>query len=69
MLSYFLCDLQKYNNFNVVAKKYTKHEIQRLSFKKGRKRDIDAVGRPFKLDLENRFLMLLVYYRLYIIYT
>ena len=27
-----------------------------------------AVGRPFKLDLENRFLMLLVYYRLYITY-
>jgi hypothetical protein len=28
-----------------------------------------AVGRPFKLDLENRFLILLVYYRLYILYT
>ena len=26
-------------------------------------------GRPFKLDLKNRFLMLLVYYRLYITYT
>ncbi len=31
------------------------------------KRDTDS-GRPFKLDLENRFLMFLVYYRLYIIY-
>jgi hypothetical protein len=40
-----------------------------LSKRKGRKRDIGAVGRPFKLDLENRFLMLLVYYRLYITYT
>src|SRR4051794_25945520 len=28
-----------------------------------------AGGRPFKLDLENRFLMVLVYYRLYITYT
>jgi hypothetical protein len=31
-------------------------------------RDIGA-GRPFKLDLRDRFLMLLVYYRLYITYT
>ena len=52
-----------------IAKKYVKPEIQRLSKRKGRKRDIGAVGRPFKLDLENRFLMLLVYYRLYITYT
>jgi hypothetical protein len=28
-----------------------------------------GAGRPFKLDLKNRFLMLLVYYRLYITYT
>jgi hypothetical protein len=28
-----------------------------------------GAGRPFKLELENRFLMLLVYYRLYITYT
>jgi hypothetical protein len=28
-----------------------------------------GAGRPFKLDLENRFLILLVYYRLYITYT
>ena len=52
-----------------IAKKYHKHEIQRLSKRnKDRERDIGA-GRPFKLDLENRFLMLLVYYRLYITYT
>ncbi len=51
-----------------IVKKYTKHEIQRLSKRKGRKRDMGA-GRPFKLDTENRFLMLLVYYRLYITYT
>ncbi len=53
-----------------IAKKYKKHEIQRLSLKeKIEKETLDAVGRPFKLDLKNRFLMLLVYYRLYIIYT
>jgi hypothetical protein len=51
-----------------ITKKYTKHEIKRLSKGKERKRDIGA-GRPFKLDIRNRFLMLLVYYRLYITYT
>ena len=53
-----------------VVKKHTKYEIQRLSSKpkEDRERNIGA-GRPFKLDLENRFLMLLVYYRLYITYT
>jgi hypothetical protein len=28
-----------------------------------------GAGRPFKLDVKNRFLMILVYYRLYITYT
>jgi hypothetical protein len=28
-----------------------------------------GAGRPFKLDVKNRFLMLLIYYRLYINYT
>ncbi len=52
-----------------VTKRYTKHEIQRLSKrKKDRERDIGA-GRHFKLDVKNRFLLLLVYYRLYITYT
>ena len=51
-----------------MAKKYTKYEIQRLYKRIGRERDVGA-GRPFKLDLKNRFLMLLVYYRLYITYT
>ena len=54
--------------YEQMVKKYAKHEIQRLCKRKGRKRDIGA-GRPFQLDLENRFLMLLVYYRLYITYT
>jgi len=52
-----------------IAKRYDKYEIRRLSKgNKDRERNIGA-GRPFKLDLENRFLMLLVYYRLYITYT
>ncbi len=38
--------------------------IQRLS----KRKDGDR-GRPFKLDIKNRFLILLVYYRLYITYT
>src|SRR5919106_3261015 len=36
--------------------------------KKIRKRDVGA-GRPFKLKARERFLMLLVYYRLYITFT
>jgi Helix-turn-helix of DDE superfamily endonuclease len=52
-----------------IVKRYCKHEIKRLSNRKdSRKRSIGA-GRPFKLDIKNRFLMLLVYYRLYITYT
>jgi hypothetical protein len=52
-----------------ITKRYAKYEIRRLSNRKdNRKRDTGA-GRPFKLDLENRFLMLLVYYRMYITYT
>jgi Helix-turn-helix of DDE superfamily endonuclease len=63
--------VQEFNNIynKQIAKKYTKHEMQCQSSKrKGRKRDIGA-GRSFKLDLENRFLVLLMYYRLYITYT
>ncbi len=53
-----------------ITKRYAKHEIQRLSSK--RKKDMErdrGAGRPFKLELENRFLMLLAYYRLYITYA
>jgi hypothetical protein len=57
--------------FDIISKeiesKYYKHEIKRLSNRK-RKRDVGA-GRPFKLKLRERFLMLLVYYRLYITFT
>ena len=53
-----------------LTKIYHDYEIKRLSTKrKDRKRDSGA-GRPFKLDVKDRFLMLLVYYhRLYITYT
>jgi hypothetical protein len=62
--------LQEFDNIynKEILKRYERHELKRLSKRKGRKRDIGA-GRPFKLNLENRFLMLLVYYRLYITYT
>jgi len=52
-----------------IINRYPNYELQRLSSKrKNRKRSIGA-GRPFKLDIKDRFLMLLVYYRLYITYT
>jgi len=59
------------NIYKEIAKRYEKHEIKHLSSKrKQRKRSIGAGGRLFKLDLRNRFLMLLIYYcRLYITYT
>ncbi len=44
--------------------------IKRLSKSKGcknsRERKFGAIERPFKIDVKDRFLMLLVYYRLYI---
>ncbi|HET7390992.1 MAG TPA: transposase family protein [Nitrososphaeraceae archaeon] len=43
------------------------YERKRLS-KRRRQRGVGA-GRPFKLKVKERFLMLLVYYRLYITYT
>jgi hypothetical protein len=53
-----------------IITRYEKHEIKRLSYKRkeDRKRKIGA-GRSFKLNVKNRFFMLLVYYRLYITYT
>ena len=54
---------------NQIAKRHGRHEIKRLSNRKdSRKRSIGA-GRHFKLDVKNRFLMLLAYYRLYITHT
>ena len=54
---------------NEIKKRYRDYELKRLlSKRKDRKRDTGA-GRPFKLDLKDRFLMLLIYYRLYITYA
>ena len=50
-----------------IESKYNEHERRRrLSNRKKRQRDVGA-GRPFKLKVKERFLMLLIYYRLYII--
>jgi len=48
--------------FKEIESKYDEHKRKLLSNRK-RKRDVGA-GRPFKLKLRERFLMLLVYYRL-----
>ena len=66
--------VQEFDNIysKKIAKKYDKYELQRLSSKRKdvRERKAGAVGRPFKLHIKDRFLMLLVYYhRLYITYT
>jgi hypothetical protein len=58
------------SEFDVISKeiesKYNEHERRRrLSNRKKRQRDVGA-GRPFKLKVKERFLMLLIYYRLYI---
>ena len=47
-----------------ITKRYDKHENKRLSKRKARGRSIGA-GRPFKRDVKDRFLMLLVYCRLF----
>ena len=50
-----------------MAKKYTEYEIQRLLSKQiDREIHMGDDGRPFKLDLKNRFLMLLVYVMVFI---
>ena len=52
-----------------IESKYNEHERRRhLSNRKKRQRDVGA-GRPFKLIVRERFLMLLIYYRLYITFT
>ena len=38
-----------------IAKRYHEHENKRLSKIKNRKRSIGAGGRPFKLNLKDRF--------------
>ena len=59
------------DNFNnEIAKKYEKYELKRLSHKrKGKRKRKAGAGRHFKMDLKDRFVMILVCYRLYITYT
>lgn len=50
--------------------KFKKYEIKRLSAKRKYKRErAVGAGRHFKLDVRNRIIMVLVYYRMYITYT
>jgi hypothetical protein len=61
--------IQQFNGiYKEIKSKYEKYEIKRLSSKRRRERDIGA-GRHFKLIVEDRVVMVLVYYRLYITYT
>ena len=50
-----------------VEAKYDEYEAKRLS-RENRKRKVDA-GHPYKLPLQERLLMFLSYYRLYITST
>lgn len=58
--------------YGEIESKYEEHEKRRYLSNRKRVRDIGA-GRPFKLKVRERFLvlllLLLVYYRLYITYT
>jgi hypothetical protein len=56
---------------DIYNKRYDKYEQQRLSSIKRKviRERTDGAGRRFKLNVKDRFLMLLVYYRLYITYT
>lgn len=53
--------------YTQLEQRYPQYEQKRLTQKK-RKRSIGA-GRPYKLQLKERTLMLLMYYRLYITYS
>jgi hypothetical protein len=56
--------------YKEIESKYEKYEIKRLSYKRKYKRErAIGAGRHFKLDVRNRIIMVLVYYRLYITYT
>jgi hypothetical protein len=52
-----------------ISKRYCRHEIRRLSKRKNKRERSIGAGRRFKIDVKNRFLMLLVYYRLYTTYA
>lgn len=54
--------------YDVVESRYYDFERERLSRREDRENEIGG-GRPFKLELQDRLLMLLVYYRLYVTST
>ena len=54
--------------YKKIESKYSKYEVRRLS-KRKRTRKVVGAGNHFKLTVRDRFLMLLVYYRLYITHT
>jgi hypothetical protein len=54
--------------YNKINTNYKEYEKQRLNKKENRKHQIGA-GHPFKLSLQDRLLMFLIYYRLYITST
>ena len=58
--------VQEFDNIydGEITKRYNKYEIQCLSSKRKDRGRAKGAGRPFKLDVKDRFLMLLVYYRL-----
>jgi hypothetical protein len=61
-------EVSEFNSIYTRAQiKYVEHEQKRLS-RENRKRKVGA-GHPFKLHLQERLLMFLVYYRLYITST
>jgi hypothetical protein len=54
--------------YKVIESKYPKHEIKRLSHNKRNRERAVGASRRFKLDVKDRVIMVLVYYRLYITY-
>jgi len=61
-------EVSEFDSFHAnVEAKYDEYEMKRLS-RKNRKRKVGA-GHPFKLPLQERLLMFLVYYRLYVTST
>ena len=63
--------VQEFDNIyeREITKRYNKYEIQCLSSKRKDRGRVKGAGRPFKLDVKDRFLMLLVYIALYITYA
>ena len=62
--------VQHFNDiYPEIEPKYEKYEIKRLSRRKDKRERSVGAGRHFKLDVKNRFLLVLVHYRLHITYA